>query len=99
MVSGEEIKNILTEVATEIGYQDPLYLYNLGYKNPLVSGERVVDLLEALEIYAKARTREMKIGMALSIEEVLSSWTRGFANATNADWLRNRRAVGRVGRE
>ena len=98
MLSGEEIRNILEEVSFKTGYSETSYLYELGYRNPAICGDRMADLMEILEIYAKARTKEMKIALSLSIEEVLSNWTRCFTRASDVDWLRDRRAVGQMGR-
>lgn len=81
MLSGEEIKTILKEVSQKTGYEDTSYLYDLGYRNPVVCGDKMADLMDILELYAKAKTREMKRALSLSIESVLSNWTYSFTRA------------------
>lgn len=78
MLSEKEIKRAFVEIASDNGYQDDFYLYNLGYKNPLIRDERRNDLLTAIKLFTEVETKELKSTISYLIDEVIVEWTKGF---------------------
>lgn len=86
MLSEKEIKRIFVEVASDNGYQDEFYLYNLGFKNPLIRGERYDDLMTMIRLFAEVKTKELKSTISYFIDEAITEWTKGFT--TPFDFIR-----------